>query len=133
MIIWLAGVISRPRGLIAAGLILAAAIAGVALNVPVKARFALSAPAFDRLVDQAGPPSKQLDDSDVPDFPVDCPSVLGLYGIDHCEVTSYGYLFFDPLGNALLDYAGFVYLPYGKRLQSNPGFELQELVHLQGN
>lgn len=116
-----------------AGVILAIAISGVAFNLPAKARFALSAPAFDQLVAQAGQSPKQLDESDAPEFSCACPKVIGLYAIDHCEVTSFGYLFFDPLGNALVDYAGFAYLPYGKRLQSNGAFELQELVHLRGD
>ncbi len=52
--------------------------------------------------------------------------------IDSCRTTTGGYLFFDPLGNAAVDYAGFAYLPNGPSLDSDGGFELQELNHLQG-
>ncbi|HEY9294574.1 MAG TPA: hypothetical protein VIP98_25105 [Microlunatus sp.] len=123
----------RPRGWIAAGVILVVAIGAIAVNLPVKARFAASAPAFYGLVEEAGPPPSRLDKGDAADFPVGCPRLVGFYLVDDCETTNGGYLFFDPLGNALVDYAGFAYLPEGPRLESNGGFELQELVHLQGD
>lgn len=120
----------RPRGWIVGGIILGLAITGIAFNLPVKARFAASAPSFERFVDRAGIPPAHGDDDVVE---VACPRVIGLYAIDSCEVTDDGYLFFDPLGHALVDYAGFAYLPDGPQLESTAAFELQELVHLQGD
>lgn len=123
----------RPRGWIVAGLILALSIGAIALNLPVKARFAASEPAFNQLVKQAGSPPAHLNENDPVEFPSGCPRLVELYAIDDCQTTSGGYLFFDPLGNALVDYAGFAYLPNGPRLESNAGFELQELIHIHGN
>jgi hypothetical protein len=122
-----------PRGWIAAGVILAVAIAGIGLNLPVRARFALSAPAFSQVVEQAGPPPVQQASDRWDDMHGECPARIGLYAVESCEAISGGYWFFDPLGNALLDYAGFAYLPDGPRVGSEPGLEVQELVHLQGD
>ena len=121
----------RPKGWIIVGLILAVTAAGVVVGLPTKVRFAASEPSFNSFVDKIGPPPAVVKDSDPVD--VDCPSLIGLYVIDHCELTDGGYLFFDPLGNAMLDYAGFAYLPNGPNLTSTGAFEVQEVIHLQGD
>lgn len=121
----------RPKGWIVVALILAVTAAGVVVGFPTKARFAVSEPSFNSVVAKLGPPPAAVKDSDPVE--VDCPSLVGLYAIDHCEVTDGGYLFFDPLGNALVDYAGFAYLPSGPELTSTGAFEVQEVIHLQGD
>lgn len=123
----------RPRGWIAAGVILILTPVALAVNLPVKARFLLSAPAFNQLVAQAGPPPARLGDRASIQFPGDCPVRVGLYAVNDCEVTDGGYLFFDPLGTGMVDQAGFAYLPNGPHLESDPGLEVEGLVHLQGN
>lgn len=120
----------RPREQIIVALVLLVTVVGVASGLPLATRFALSEPAFGNFVGRAGPPPASLADDDLIERA--CPGRLGLYAIDRCEVTAGGYLFFDPLGNALVDHAGFAYLPDGPVLASNAGFELQELVHLSG-
>jgi hypothetical protein len=122
-----------PRGWIAAGVILALAIGGIGLNLPVRARFALSAPSFNQFVDKAGPPPVQQATNEWGNLSGECPARIGLYAIRSCETTSGGYLFFEPLGNALVDHAGFAYLPDGPQLASKASLEVQELFHLQGD
>jgi len=121
----------RPRGWIAAGLILAVAAVAIAVNLPVKTRFLLSTRAFNQLVVRAGPPPARLD-VHTDKFSGHCPVRVGLYAIDGCEMTDSGYLFFDPLGTGLVDRAGFAYLPNGSHIASEPGLEVDGLVHLQG-
>lgn len=123
----------RPRGWIAAGVILALAPVVIGFNVPVKVRFVLSAPAFNHLINQAGPPPARLVNQASDDFPGHCPTQVGLYAINDCQTTNGGYLIFDPLGSGLVDNAGFAYLPDGPQIKSGPGLEIQDLVHLQGS
>ena len=140
VIVWLVAIIGafvghrrRPRGWVAAGVVLAMSVGAILLNLPVKARFAASLPAFDRIVQRAGPPPAELKENDGLEFPVACPKLVGLYVLEDCQTTSGGYLFFDALGNTLVDYAGFAYLPNGPHLDSDAGFELQDLIHLRGD
>lgn len=120
------------RSVVVAAVVLVAAVAGLVLQLPTAGRFAVSQPNFQALVERAGPPPGPADEDQATVFPVRCPARVGLYAVDRCEVTSGGYLFFDPLGNAMVGYAGFAYLPNGPRLNSDAGFELQELKHLRG-
>jgi len=73
--------ISRPaqRGpALAAAVVLAVAVGGIGLHLPLTARFAVSQPSFQALVDEAGPPpttGAELADSE---SSVRCPGRVGL-------------------------------------------------------
>jgi hypothetical protein len=111
--------------------VLAAAVlvAGVVAQVPLKTRFAFSASAFQGTVRDAGPPTSRSDDLN---FSGSCPSWIGLYAIDSCESTGNGgVLFFDPLGNAMLDYAGFAYVPNGPQRDTS-WLQSPQFTHLRG-
>lgn len=118
----------RPRVLVITGLIIAVMISGIALNLPLKARFAISRPFYNHAVAAGAlePPS------DEPYGAIPCPSVIGLYGVADCWKTDAGYFFADPLGTDLVDDAGFFFTPGGTIPPSTAGWELRDAIGLGG-
>ena len=107
-------------------------------NVPMKARWLVSEPAFNAIVHEAGPPSVR------PSDPVDqeegwsslepCPAVIGLYRISSCDGFPGGYLFWHRPGSGLFDDAGLAYLHSGVPDKAGTGwFESPEFTHLHGD
>ncbi len=128
----------RPLAMKIAPVIVLAIVALGFTNVPMKARWLVSEPAFNAIVHQAGPPSVQ------PPDPVDqekgwsslepCPAIVGLYRIYDCEGFPGGYLFWHWPGSGLVDDAGLAYLPSGVPDNAGTGwFESPEFTHLHGD
>lgn len=105
-------------------------IVGMQQNLPVRARFAASAAEFQAIVDAAGPPPRGDEE---PSAEPPCPASIGTFAIDRCESVPGGYLFYDPLGSGLVDWAGFAYLPYGPLPDTEYTSEMQDMFHLQGH
>lgn len=105
-----------------------------------KARWILSEPAFNAVVERAGPaapiapPGADLDEDEGWTDLEPCRSVIGLYGIRSCSGIPGGYVFYDNVGSGLIDDGGVAYLPYGIPPDAGTGwFESPEFVHLHGD
>jgi len=102
----------RPIGLVVA---LVVAIGGAILveqsgHAALQARFGSSLADFEAVVAEAGAPTHQVAGREA--FPGSCPSRIGSYPIEKCELIRGGYLYLQQRA-ALGDEAGFAYLPAG--------------------
>ena len=100
----------RPIGLVVA---LVVAVGGAILveqsgHAAVQARFESSHSDFEAVVAEAGSPTQRVDGREA--FPGSCPSRIGTYPIEKCQLIDRGYLFLQQRA-ALGDDAGFAYLP----------------------
>ena len=112
-------------------LVLAAIVGSMAIHLPLTARFALERASLQRdhrrrRCTGRGQRHKGL--------PGRLPIPSGLYMITDCAtVPQGGYIFYDDLGTAMVDYAGFAYLPNGiPRALDQSDFESPEFVRIRG-
>ncbi|GAA3635074.1 hypothetical protein GCM10022236_42100 [Microlunatus ginsengisoli] len=106
-------------------------------TLPIKARWLLSEPVFNAIVERAGPPTLRPADPDDEDegwSELDpCPTVIGTYLVNECSQFPGGYLFWDSAGSGLIDDGGVAYLPNGIPDDLDTGwFESPEFTHLHG-
>jgi hypothetical protein len=102
----------RPIGLVVA---LVVAVGGAIAveqsgHAAVQARFGSSVSDFEAVVAEAGSPTHHVEGREA--FPGSCPSKIGTYPIEKCQLIDRGYLFLQQRA-ALGDDAGFAYLPAG--------------------
>jgi len=124
----------RPIGLVVA---LVVSVGGAILvensgEVALQARFGASRSDFEAVVAEQGPPTHR---GGREDFPGSCPTRIGSFALEKCEVIDGGYLFIQQRA-ALGDDAGFAYLPAGPPGQDSAasgGLQPDQLVHLSGS
>lgn len=99
-------------------------------DVPQRARWDASRPAFERVVAGLPPAPAAGDDWQ----PVDVPARIGAYGVQAAyRVHDGGLVFYDDTGSGLADDAGIAYLPAGPDPSlENGSFEAPSFEHLGG-
>ena len=123
-----------PTAVMLAPLLVIVMLAVIKSGALWTARWSLSQPAFEHLVQMWGPPVDETTSEDAEPKTMTCPPVVGLYVISVCNTLPGGYVFVvaGQEGPMFQTGAGFAYLPNGKPADLSEYMDRPQLERLGG-